>query len=214
MGVFDLVHDLYRPVTQYKQEQLHKLTQSYADDRFERSKREAYAFKQTAGDHIVAEVQWQLDHLGVERHANQIRFHELFLRSCLPKIYESEWAQNYDAIMKRFNIQKLHQETLVVCPRRFGKTYSVAMFVAAYLMHVPKANIAIFSTGKRTAGKLMALCYSFLSTIPTFNSDHVTKKTVEECNVTFGKGDERTLCCYPGTVKVCFYYYDGGGVTI
>jgi hypothetical protein len=157
--------------------------------------------REETGDRIVAAIHAQLDGFGLTRHDHQREFHEMFIKATLPKIYEKTWAQNYDAILRKFSMTRNLSECLIVCPRRFGKTYSVAMFCAAYLMHVPNCEIALFSTGQRTAGKLMALILSFCDMIDGFR-DRVQRKTQELLELNFGRGDTRRLNCYPGTVAV------------
>jgi len=156
------------------------------------------------GDRIVARIQEQLDSFGMTRHDHQREFHDMFIHSTLPKIYEKTWAQNYNTILRKYGIKKHYSESLIVCPRRYGKTYSVAMYCAAYLMNTPNCEIALFSTGKRTAGKLMALIVSFCDLIPGFR-DRVEIKNQELLQVGFGRSDKRRLNCYPGTVAVHFF---------
>lgn len=52
-------------------------------------------------------------------------------------------------IMKMNQFDNLKQQVLCLTPRRFGKTTSVAMFVAAYCLTVPRSEQCIFSTGRR-----------------------------------------------------------------
>jgi len=160
------------------------------------------------GDKIIFQLRATLDSFGVTRHFLQVRFHEKFILSCLPKIYEDEWAENSDEILKRHNIENVKCESLVMTPRRFGKTWSVAMFCAAFVYCVPKCEISVYSTGKRMAAKLMDLCCDFLFRLSGAaemiraggrrNQEKVVLKGP------YGGQDKRVLCCYPGTVKV--YY--------
>lgn len=155
------------------------------------------------GDEKIKDLKYWLDNLGLKRHIHQVRFHEHMIKACLTKIYESEWETQYESIMKKFNVEKMKRELLFSCPRRFGKTYSVAIFCAAYMLSVPNSQIAVFSTGKRTAKKLMMLIVSFLSRFPEFES-HVHTKNHEDLIIKFGEFDARQLSCYPSTVKVFF----------
>ena len=68
------------------------------------------------------------------RSKEQRLIHETYIRTCLPKIYQSEWEDNQERIMLQFELEKLQQEALVVMPRRSGKTWSMAMFCAAMLI--------------------------------------------------------------------------------
>lgn len=155
---------------------------------------------QSEGDQIVAGINKTLDSFKMKRASHQVEFHDQFTRSCLPKIY-ADWDINYDSILKRFNLTKIHQESLVVCPRRFGKTMAVSMYVAAYVMNVPNSEVSIFSTGRRTAGKLMQQVIKFMQEIPEFE-DRIRVKNFETMILDFGNGDLRTLSSYPGSVAV------------
>lgn len=158
------------------------------------------------GDQKLQDLKFWLDNLGLKRHAHQVRFHEQMILASLSKIYENEWETQYEQIMKRFNITKMKRELLFSCPRRFGKTFSVAIYCAAYMLSVPKCQVAVFSTGKRTAKKLMVLILSFLVNYPGF-ADCVKTKNQEDLVLSFGLNDDRILSCYPATVKVRYMFF-------
>ena len=54
---------------------------------------------------------------------------------------------------------------MISTPRRFGKTISVCLFVAALLFACPSIEISIYSTCKRISGKLLRNCTRFLTLI-------------------------------------------------
>ena len=160
-----------------------------------------------SGDEKLKNLKHWLDNLGLKRHFLQVKFHEQMILACLSKIYEDEWETQYEQIMKRFGIRKMKRELIFSCPRRFGKTYSVALFAAAYLLSIPKCQVAIFSTGKRTAKKLMVLILHFLTFYPEFEQPgRVKVKNQEDLVLNFGPGDDRCLSCYPSSVKVTFFF--------
>jgi len=204
---FDMNRLLHIPVMRHFDDQLARYEESYGNAFFERgdpAEETMQSSKRVTGDQIVQRIQKQLDSFGLVREEHQRKFHDMFIESCLPKIYEREWSSNYERITRRFGLDKLKQESLIVCPRRYGKTYSVGMFCAAYLMNVPNCEIALFSTGKRTAGKLMALILSFMDMIPSFR-EKIETKNQELLVLDFGIGDKRKLNCYPGSVAVPFF---------
>ena len=219
--IHDPARDYYNLIKQATKRQYVKsrIEKDIFNDRFKKS-----FSTDLSGDEIVENLRWTLDNFGLKRHEFQKLFHENFIMSCLPKIYQKDWDDNYEHILKKYNITKLKQETLVVCPRRFGKTFSVAMFCAAVMWCVPNAEITIFSTGQRTAFKLMALCFRFLLKIPGF-LDVLKVKNAEEIIIDrdkFHKKDfrfnrngekyelsatESKLNCLPGSVGVCIFFY-------
>ena len=165
------------------------------------SRSELLSMSKASGVEKLAFLRKTLDQFNVKRHEYQVDFHEEFIKSCLPKIFEKEWDSDYDAILEQFDMDRLTQEILVVTPRRFGKTYSIAMFCAAYLYCIPRTRIAIFSTGQRTARTLMLLVYAFLSCLNEFE-DVVDTKNSETVILKISPTDTRELHCYPGTVAV------------
>lgn len=48
---------------------------------------------------------------------------------------------------------------MIVTPRRFGKTFSVAQYVAAFTAAVHGKEVAIFSTGRRASKKMLDLVF-------------------------------------------------------
>jgi hypothetical protein len=166
------------------------------------------AKKQTvrSGDTIVRDMNHLLDNIGIVRHDYQIYFHQKMIETHLRKIYENEWATFETEILQKFNLSKIHQERLIVCPRRFGKTYSAGSFGCAATWCIPSHEIGVFSTGKRAAGKMMALTITFLLTIPGFREKCDTHN-VENLVLKFSEYDSRKLSCYPGTVGVRFAFH-------
>ena len=79
------------------------------------------------------------------------------MQTCLAKLYQDEWEDNRERILFQFGIEEFQQETLVIMPRRAGKTWSMAMFCAAMLIVCPDIEISVFATGQRIAGKLLKL---------------------------------------------------------
>jgi hypothetical protein len=158
------------------------------------------------GDERLDMFRELLDMFNWEREDNQIEFHEIMLRTVLPKIFTKEWDTDYERIMRMFKMEKHTAETFIICPRRYGKTVSVAMFCAAYLYMVPNASIAIFSTSKRTSGKMMTAVYGFMRELPFFY--HVVFETKNsECIKIVMNGNERSVWSYPGTVAVCVIFF-------
>ncbi len=109
------------------------------------------------GDVRAANVLKRLNNLGYVRSKDQMWFHQAFFQACLPKIYGKEWENSSMRVMESYGITDIRYEVMAMTPRRWGKTVSVAMFVAALLLDVPGLTIAVFSTGKRASGSLTEL---------------------------------------------------------
>lgn len=184
------------------------------------------------GDEIIEKIRALLDNgFGVLRSEIQVKIHKAFLEACLPKIYQGAWDENKPRILREFALKKLMQEVLVVMPRRRGKTYATAMMAAALILTVPDISVAVFSTGmfcfgfciahtrtnkrnvlgERTARMLMGVVRDMIER--AFNRGVVSREDYQidtdnkEMLVYIGPdGTKRVLGCYPGSVKVSFFY--------
>jgi len=102
------------------------------------------------GDRILESLRHTLDYgFEFQRSFDQKRFHDAYLHAILPKIYGEEWELAQQRVMEKLGIDSLSVEVLCMCPRRWGKTWALAMFVAAVLYCVPRMKIAVFTTGNR-----------------------------------------------------------------
>jgi hypothetical protein len=116
------------------------------------------------GDAKLRKIRYWLNNLGEwVRSADQQLFHEHFLIACLPHIYGKDWNANGARVMASLGIDKIDYEVLCQTPRRFGKTVSVAMFVAVLALCCPGIKISVFSTGSRASKSMvdhiLKFCY-------------------------------------------------------
>ena len=119
--------------------------------------------KQSAqGDKLMLKLKMLLDYIPLtyknwERSKMQKIFHRNFMQATCMHLYRHDPDIDIDNIMKMNNFTNLKQQVLCLTPRRFGKSTSVAMFVAAYVLTVPHSEQCIFSTGRRASQKLLEL---------------------------------------------------------
>lgn len=119
------------------------------------------------GDMRVAAIRRRLESFGM-RSADQKAFHETFIEASLPHIYgKAIWPMVAARVLLRMRLERVRSEVLILTPRRWGKTTSVAMFVAAFLLEVPGVRVAVYSTGKRASDGVMAQVGAYLSADPT-----------------------------------------------
>jgi len=141
----------------------------------------------------------------IVRSREQRMLHEIYIRTCLAKLYQDEWDDNRERILAHYEVEEFQQETLVVMPRRAGKTWSMAMFCAAMLLVCPDIEISVFSTGPRTAGKLLKLIVKMLRRLIAYVGEDEFKWLQENeqiIKLLGPDGSERTCGCYPGSVRV------------
>lgn len=117
---------------------------------------EAINAQRTDGDQRYLKILEILDSFDqVERHENQKLWHWWMIVACLRHIYGADWQNASTRVLRSLGLKEIRTEILVMTPRRFGKTWSVAMIVCALLMSVPGFRIAVISPGSRTSGKML-----------------------------------------------------------
>lgn len=107
-----------------------------------------------------------LDCFVKQRSETQKRLHRCMMATVLRHVFRKDKDSELRACMREHGLQKTKQQFMAITPRRFGKTYSVAMFAAACIMACPETEIAIFSTAKRASGLLLKQIRAFIEVIP------------------------------------------------
>lgn len=116
----------------------------------------------------------RVDQRGFERSAQQLEFHEAFLKAAARVIYRGDWETEKPAIMRQNGWETSNSEVLISTPRRFGKTFSIAIFCACLslafglevrtlgsdrnattLTRSPLAQVVVFSPARRASRKLL-----------------------------------------------------------
>jgi len=120
-----------------------------------------YKFSQN-GDELLKDLRNHLNNLPITRSEGQKKFHDEFMRAVASGLYREKWNSDYMRILKENNWSDPKSNTIIVTPRRFGKTTAVAAFVAAYALAVPGGVQSIFSTGKRVSQMLLEQIKKFL----------------------------------------------------
>jgi hypothetical protein len=67
----------------------------------------------------------RVDQRGFERSAQQLEFHQAFVRACGRVLYREDWATRKPEIMAKHGWERCNSEVLISTPRRFGKTFSI-----------------------------------------------------------------------------------------
>jgi hypothetical protein len=159
-----------------------------------------------AGEATCAKLYEALDSCGLERTATQRMFHRHFITASLPHVYGKETFNKFkERILNSHGIaaDDYNQYTLISTPRRWGKTTSVALFIACMLHVVPNAWVSVFSTGRRASKALAEQAHKYLLALAGDAPDRTFVKNTEEL---FVRGDSpadvRRLFSYPATVQV------------
>jgi len=69
-------------------------------------------------------------------------------------IYKGDWETDRPMIMEKYGWERCNSEVLISTPRRFGKTYSIAIFCACLAMSFG-LEIVVFSPARRASRKLL-----------------------------------------------------------
>jgi hypothetical protein len=117
---------------------------------------------QCEGDRRLTELRRILDAFEWQRSPDQQRFHDEFIKLCLPHIYGDDFEPNRARLMEAFRIDCFKSGCFIMCPRRWGKTVSVAQFVVALLLILLGKTIVIFAPVQEQADMLKALVEKLL----------------------------------------------------
>ena len=120
--------------------------------------------------HNLRQTLEMFDNCGFMRSFQQRLFHEAFIRACIKHIYKDDFASCAARLMRENRWVDIKQEVMITTPRRFGKTFSVALYVAAYAYSQPNCEISIFSTGRRASKKLLHTIFKFVIKLPNGNN--------------------------------------------
>jgi hypothetical protein len=149
-----------------------------------------------------------LDSYGLDRSDTQREFHDCMIGACAQLIFKDDLESELVDLLAELGVEELHSEFMAITPRRWGKTYSVAMFVVAAAFAIEGVEQAIFSTGRRASQKLLELVYTFICKIPGMK-ESITKHNVETIWIQGpnGQNDIRKIFSYPSKVKIsaCAY---------
>lgn len=116
----------------------------------------------------------------IRRSKMQIDFHEAFLAATSRHIYaHDDQAVDWARVKEKQGWSDTRSVVLCQTPRRFGKTWSVALFIAAYALCVGGSEQSIFSTGKRASGKMLDLIKQFCLKSMGFDPKNILKSNAE-----------------------------------
>lgn len=142
----------------------------------------------------------------VRRSNYQKMFHEAMINACALAIYpKEEMRLNRTKIMTDNGWSKIMQEVMISLYRRGGKTWAVAMFVAAYLVTQPHCTVLIFSPSMRQSRMLMTQVIDFvrrlMQPMPAKKYTHVCNADKFQMFVNDNRDDIRSVEAFPANSK-------------
>ena len=109
-------------------------------------------------------------------------------------IYRTTWATDRPAIMAAHGWEKSNSEVLISTPRRFGKTFSIAIFCACLAL-AQGLEIVVFSPARRASRKLLERIVEFVSLAG--GSDKICEYNQEACRLTAFDGKKSLIRSFP-----------------
>ena len=151
------------------------------------------------GKRYIEATRRALRAMPLERSEMQVEFHEAFIRACLRLFVRDDPHADVAQIAREQGWEDAKQQVLCLTPRRFGKTYAVAMFAAAVLVSVPRSEQAIFSTGRRASQKMLETIHRFMQHVkpPGLKVLKFNQELIE----LQGPEGKRSVCSYPSNAK-------------
>jgi hypothetical protein len=134
------------------------------------------------------------------RSKEQREMHLLWVMACLPQIYgKEEYAAKLPLLRKRFNMVEFHTYVAIFATRRFGKTFAMAMFVAAFMWSQRSSVVNVFSLSQRTSEamkKKIKAMVGIMLRIP-LSEINTKKDNMEEFRIINKHGEESVVYSYP-----------------
>lgn len=133
------------------------------------------------------------------RSPQQKEFHNMFIASILRIIFEEDFNKERHIAMAKYAFETRKQQVLLCCPRRLGKTWSVAFFTVVISIVLSGQEISIFSPGKRQSVALMNHIYNFVKKLE--ETSRVLRRNEEKMVMRSLDGGESIINAYPSAVK-------------
>ena len=159
-----------------------------------------------SGDALQGDINFQnvkdylnmIDQRGYERSPHQLRFHDAFMRATARVIYRDDWSRRESEIKKKHNWDKTPSEILISTPRRFGKTFAIAIFVAAMSLSFG-FECVIFSPARRASRKLLERIVEFIKLLD--GEKNIIEYNQEQCRLTSKDGKKSLIRSFPSKVR-------------
>lgn len=116
-----------------------------------------------------------------------------------------------DSICQRYGWKSINKATIMVAPRRFGKSVSIAQQIAAAILSRCKRNLAVFSTGERASNVVRKYTLNFLKHFDKefgIKTGKRLRTRKEEVIFNHPNGSESLAAFYPSNEKIsvkCFF---------
>lgn len=140
----------------------------------------------------------RFDQTKFRRSKQQVEMHLLWTMACLPQIYGDEYMSKQPELLRRFGVPSFWSFVAIFATRRFGKTFALSMFVAAFLWSQQRSVVSIFSIAKRTSTAITQKVLTLLQAIVAPGEKLVKDRHNEEqLTIVNPMGVKSTAYSYP-----------------
>ncbi len=133
------------------------------------------------------------------RSEEQVKIHDLICSAATSFVYGKSLYSNEIKIKEYNHFASILPGILLTAPRRFGKTFSIAIIIIVFFLNIPYIEVVVIAQAKRSAGsdvgilglvrKLLATCFNFVdSDMDRKNEEHIIAK--------FNENDIRKISSY------------------
>jgi len=143
----------------------------------------------------------KLDDMQFTRSKQQLEFHAAYAGGIAPQIFGDDLPRYLEPLLDALGLDFLSKDVAVSCPRRFGKTTSVALFCAALAFTQGDMDIVIYSIAMRTSRMLTARIYTMLLLLSS-GADIFGTNNQEILEVRAIGGTFSTIYSYPAPLKI------------
>ena len=151
----------------------------------------------------------RFDQTKFRRSKQQVEMHLLWTMACLPQIYGDEYMSKQPELLRRFGVPSFWSFVAIFATRRFGKTFALSMFVAAFLWSQQRSVVSIFSIAKRTSTAITQKVLTLLQAIVAPGEKLVKDRHNEEqLTIVNPMGVKSTAYSYPcSDIRPPFHFY-------
>lgn len=138
------------------------------------------------------------DQTKFRRSPSQMEMHVLMTQACLRQIYGTEYLSKLPELLQRFGVSSFLSLVAVFATRRFGKTFALAQFIAAFMWSQERSVINVFSLSRRASRSMVDKILMMLQVlVPEDTKLEIKAKNEEVLTIMNPLGICSTVYSYP-----------------
>jgi len=155
------------------------------------------------------------DQTKFRRSPAQMEMHVIMTQACLRQIYGSEYLSKEPDLLRRFGVSTFRSLVAIFATRRFGKTFALAQFIAAFMWTQERSVINVFSLSRRASKSMVDKILMMLDVLLTHGMKlEIKTKNEEVLTIVNPMGICSTVYSYPcseirfmSTIYIYVYVY-------